>query len=78
MSSNESDRTPSQRVQMIGSLLVALAIVVITVALVTAKIGPGIETREKREELEEIREEREELDERREERREKREEASEN
>lgn len=77
MAEDNSDRTPSQRAQMIGSLLVALAIVVITVALVTAKIGPGIDTREKREELEEIQEEREELDELREERREERQEARE-
>ena len=72
MPDQKDEIVPSRRVQLLGSLFVAILIVVITVALVTAKIGPGIDTREKREELEEIEEEREELQELREEQREER------
>ena len=69
-------QTPSRAGQMFGSLLVALAIVVATILLVTAKLGPTsvaeLEARQERlEERNEAREERrEECLERREERRE--------
>ena len=42
-----------------GSLLAAVVIIVFTVALVTARIGPGVETREREEEREEQLEQRE-------------------
>jgi hypothetical protein len=67
-SSNDERRT--QRLQVIASMLVAAIIVILTVALVTARIGPGIETREKREELKELQDELKELQDEREELRE--------
>ena len=60
--------------QVLGSLLAGLLIVIATVAIVTAKIGPGVDTREREEEREELLELREEE---REERQEAREEQSE-
>ena len=56
-------QTPSRAGQMFGSLLVALAIVVATILLVTAKLGPTsvaeLEARQERlEERNEAREER--------------------
>ena len=56
-----SERRSSHLPKVIGSLLAALLIVVVTVALVTAKIGPGIETREREEQQEELIEQREDL-----------------
>lgn len=64
-----SDQPPESRShlpQMIGSLVAALLIIAITVALVTAKIGPGVETREREEEQEELIEQREDLQDERE------------
>ena len=55
--------TPSRKRQVVGSLLAAVLLVVVTVALVTAKIGPGLdstELREKEERQEERLEQREE------------------
>lgn len=61
--------TPSHKRQVVGSLIAAILLVVVTVALVTAKIGPGLdstELREKEERQEERLEQREErLEERR-------------
>jgi hypothetical protein len=37
---------PSYTKQLVGSLLAAALIVLLTVALVTAKIGPGLDARE--------------------------------
>lgn len=70
--SNGSDdkRTPSHTRQMIGSLIAAIIIIVLTVVVVTAKIGPGIDTREREEELEEIQEQVEDLQDERDELRE--------
>jgi hypothetical protein len=48
------------RAQLIGSLIVAAMIVVIAVAAVTAKIGPGPDAREYRDRQERIEEQREE------------------
>ena len=64
----------SYALQMLGSFVVAVLIVLIAVAVVTNRIGPGVETREREEESEELREEREELREEREEAREERQE----
>lgn len=58
--------------QMLGSLIVAALIVLLTIALVTSRIGPGVETREREEEAEELLDLQ---DEQREERREAREDA---
>jgi len=55
--------TPSHKRQVVGSLIAAILLVVVTVALVTAKIGPGLdstELREKEERQEERLEQREE------------------
>ena len=55
--------TPSHKRQVVGSLIAAILLVVVTVALVTAKIGPGLdstELREKKERQEERLEQREE------------------
>jgi type II secretory pathway pseudopilin PulG len=62
-----SDAEPSRGMQLLGSILVAIAIVALTIALVTAKIGPGVYTREKAEEREDVIEERQELQEERQE-----------
>jgi hypothetical protein len=64
---------PSQGVQMLGSLLVALVIVAIAIAVVTAHFGPTssaeLDAREERlQQREEIIEERQELEEERRER----------
>jgi type II secretory pathway pseudopilin PulG len=64
---------PSQGVQMLGSLLVALVIVAIAIAVVTAQFGPTnsaeLDAREERlQQREEIIEERQELEEERRER----------
>lgn len=60
--------TPSHTRQVVVSLVAAVLLVVVTVALVTAKIGPGLDSTELREQ-EERREERlEQREERREER----------
>ena len=54
----EGCRCPNERrsygVQVIGSLVVAVVIVLLTVALVTANLGAGVETREREEEREEL------------------------
>jgi hypothetical protein len=57
---------------VVGSLLAALLIVALTILIVTAKLGPGLDAREQRE----IQEQREELLERRQEQREERLEAT--
>ena len=49
----------SHTAQVLGSLLAAVVIIALTAALVTAKIGPGVETREREEEREEQLEQRE-------------------
>jgi hypothetical protein len=59
-------KEPSHTRQMIGSLVAAVLIVALAVAIVTAKLGPGRDSRELRE-LREQREER--LEERQEDRR---------
>lgn len=41
--------TPSHRRQVVGSLVAAVLLVMLTVALVTAKIGPGLDSSELRE-----------------------------
>jgi cell shape-determining protein MreC len=41
--------TPSHKRQVVGSLIAAILLVVVTVALVTAKIGPGLDSTELRE-----------------------------
>ena len=41
--------TPSYRTQLIGSLLAAVLLVLVTVAVVTAAIGPGLDATELRE-----------------------------
>jgi len=41
--------TPSHSRQVVGSLVVAVLLVVVTVLLVTAKIGPGLDSTEIRE-----------------------------
>jgi hypothetical protein len=50
-------KEPSHTRQMIGSLVAAILIVALAVAIVTAKLGPGRDSRELRE-LREQREER--------------------
>jgi hypothetical protein len=50
---------PSYAKQVVGSLLAALIITVAVVAIVTAKIGPGLDARELRERQELIEERRE-------------------
>jgi hypothetical protein len=55
---------------MLGSLVAAALIVLLTIALVTANLGPGVETREREEEAEELLELREEQREERQEQRE--------
>ena len=47
-------------VQLIGSLIVGLLIVVGTISVVTAKLGPRLDRREELRELEDVREERQE------------------
>jgi hypothetical protein len=42
-------KTPSYSAQLVGSLVVAVLIVVITVAAVTLAIGPGLDATELRE-----------------------------
>ena len=61
-------QNPSHARQIIGSLLVALLLVAITVAIVTAKLGPGLDATELRERQEQQEERREQREERREER----------
>ena len=61
---------PTYSRQLIGSLIVAALIVVAVIALVTAKIGPGLDAPEQREGYERQEELREEREERIEERRE--------
>ncbi len=55
-----AEAPPSRRRQVLGSFVAAVVIVVLVVALVIAKIGPGVETRERRDEAEELLEIREE------------------
>jgi cell shape-determining protein MreC len=64
--------SPSFIRQVVGSLLAALLIVILTVLVVTAKLGPGLDAREQRE----LQDQREELQERRQEQREERLEAA--
>jgi hypothetical protein len=59
-------RPPSYRVQLVASLLVAALIVLLAVAVVTAKIGPGPDAREYRELQERIEEQQERREERQE------------
>ena len=59
--------TPSHRRQVVGSLVAAALLVVLTVALVTAKIGPGLDSTELREKEERQEERLEQREERREE-----------
>jgi cell shape-determining protein MreC len=66
-SDRSKDTRPSHARQVLGSIVAAILIVVLTVVIVTAKIGPGVETRERREELEEIQDEVEDLQDEREE-----------
>jgi hypothetical protein len=54
----------SYRAQLIGSLLVAVLIVILTVAAVTAAIGPGLDSTELRE-RQDLQEERQDLKEER-------------
>jgi hypothetical protein len=42
-------KAPSYAKQVVGSLIAALIITVVVVALVTAKIGPGLDAKELRE-----------------------------
>ncbi len=60
--------TSSHKRQVVGSLLAAVLLVVVTVALVTAKIGPGLDSTELREKEERQEERLEEREERREDR----------
>ena len=53
-------KLPSVRAQVVGSLVVAALVVVIAIAAVTAKIGPGPDAREVRDRQERIEEQREE------------------
>jgi hypothetical protein len=55
----KASKGPSYSKQLIGSLLAAALIVLLAVALVTAKIGPGLDAREV-DELEDIYEDRQE------------------
>lgn len=64
----EDAKTPDHMRQLIGSLLVALLLVAITIAIVTAKLGPGLDATELRERQEQREERREQREERREER----------
>ena len=50
--------TPSHAKQVLWSLLAAAVITVVTIALVTAKIGPGLDSRELRDRQELIEERR--------------------
>ncbi len=70
--SRHTTSSPSYPRQVVGSLLAALLIVALTILIVTAKLGPGLDAREQRE----IQEQREELLERRQEQREERLEAT--
>jgi type II secretory pathway pseudopilin PulG len=65
--SDSQPQTPTSHVpQMIGSLIVALVIVAVTIAVVTARLGTSPELlEERREEAEDAREERQEADEER-------------
>ena len=63
---------PSFTRQVVGSLLAAVLVVILTVLVVTAKLGPGLDAREQRE----IQDRREELRERHQEQREERLEAA--
>jgi hypothetical protein len=63
-------KNPSHGRQIVGSLLVALLLVAITIAIVTAKIGPGLDATEMRERQEQREERLEQREERREERQE--------
>ena len=56
--------TPSYRTQLIGSLLAAVLLIAITIAAVTAAIGPGLDSTELRE-RQELQEERQEQQEER-------------
>lgn len=58
---------PSYRAQLVGSLLAALLIVIVTVAAVTIAIGPGLDSTELRERQELQEERQEQREERREE-----------
>ena len=58
--------TPSYRTQLIGSLLAAVLLVALTIAAVTAAIGPGLDSTELRE-RQELQEERQEQQEERQE-----------
>lgn len=60
--------TSSHKRQVVGSLLAAVLLVVVTVALVTATIGPGLDSAELRDKEERQEERLEEREERREER----------
>ena len=60
--------TSSHKRQVVGSLLAAVLLVVVTVALVTAKIGPGLDSTELRDREERQEERLEEREERREDR----------
>jgi hypothetical protein len=57
-------KTPSHAKQLVWSLVAAAVITVVTIALVTAKIGPGLDSRELRERQELIEERREAREER--------------
>ena len=70
--SSHTASSPSYTRQVVGSLLAAVLIVAVTILLVTAKLGPGLDAREQRE----IQRQREELLERRQEQREERLEAA--
>jgi hypothetical protein len=60
----KASKGPSYTTQLIGSLLAAAIIVLLAVALVTAKIGPGLDAREVHDlDLDEIYEDRREGDE---------------
>ena len=73
MSTDERTQRNEARVfrrQFVGSLLAALLIVAVTIAVVTAKIGPGLDSQELRDRNEAVEERLEERFERLEERRE--------
>ena len=66
----EQKDNPSHGRQIVGSLLVALLLVAVTIAIVTAKLGPGLDATELREREEQREERREQRQERREDRQE--------
>lgn len=67
-----ADTARSHALQIIGSLLVAVAIVAVTVSLVTSRLGPGLDDDRGRDARDRRQERQEDLRERREERREER------